>query len=263
MVPMAAERRLVLCDAHISPRTMNFLADIGIPDDHIVIEHNAFQPNQRAAYEVEYNPRSSKLPKILQLLQTKLDEGKNIVFATTSKKFLLKIQALAAEILKPDEFVCYCADSQDKDALVDVEAAWRDKRLVAYNTTISVGIDFNIDHFDLLFVHAINYGCGPVRDIFQSMHRVRKLKENTMFYSLSSTSERNNPPVTRDMAVAYLTICAELASKHMPSTAGEMPHWLYNLNIHNILEVGKSKADYERVFNQYLEMCGNEKKQHL
>lgn len=258
---MNAAKRIVFCDAHISDRTLGLLSDFGIPKSKIVIERNTFQPNQRSAYRVPYVPSRQTEPKIIELMELKLKEGKNIVFATSSKTFLGDIEKKAAKILKPSEFVCYSADSKDKDKLINVESEWKDKRLVAYNTTISVGIDFNIDHFDLLFVHAVNYKCGPVRDIFQSMHRVRKLKDNILYYSLNPSSDVDNAPNTLKKAREYIRQCNELAWQGRNSTlTNEAPVWLNNLHVHNTMEKGKSKDDYTAVFEHYLTMCGYQKK---
>ncbi len=252
-----AADRIILCDAHIGARTIECLLDMGFRQRQMLIEHNTYLPPTRTAYQLPYNARSQKLPPILALLTAELKKGKRIVFATSSRSFLEKIEVVASGILERSQYECYSAESKNKAELIDVEKAWGSKRLIAYNTTISVGIDFNVPWFDSLFVHAVNFKCGPARDIIQSMHRVRQLRENTMYYSLNTGSDVECPPTDRDTALLYIDNCAAIAK--MP-TDYRAPTWLRNVHINNIMEIGQSKANYAKVFDYYLQTCGYEKK---
>lgn len=264
-------QRVVFCDAHLSERTVNFLCNIQIPKDQVLIEHNTFKPNKREAIEIPYFAKGfSPGEKLLYHLIDVLKQGKNIVLASSSKNFITeKLQPLLLGVLRKDEYILYTADTdeEDKMALRKVEQIWKTKRLVAYSTTISVGVDFNLEHFDLLYVYACNFHCGPARDIIQSMHRVRKLRMNTMYYTLGEDPEPNCFRFNnRNEVIKYLTDIAEFASiaySHLQEQdiiEAKAPFWLYELHIHNLLEISQSKNDYGACFQALLAHSGYIKK---
>lgn len=263
-------QRVVFCDAHLSERTVNFLCNTKVPKDQVLIEHNTYKPNRREAIEIPYWSKGfGPGEKLLYHMIDKLKQGYNIVMASASKAFLIKLEQLLPGILKNEEYIIYTADTdeEDKMALRQVEQIWKTKRLVAYSTTISVGVDFNIEHFDLLYVYANNYHCGPARDIIQSMHRVRKLRLNIMYYTMGESPEPNCYNFNnRNEVIKYLSSIAEFASVAYGNLTSKdiveakAPYWLYELHIHNLLEISQSKNNYRYSFQALLNHSGYVKK---
>lgn len=264
-------QRVVFCDAHLSERTVNLLCNMQVPKHQVLIEHNTYKPNKREAIEIPYFSKGfSPGEKLLYHLVDMLKQGKNIVLASSSKRFITdKLLPLLQGVLNKDEYIIYTADTdeEDKIALKNVEKIWKTKRLVAYSTTISVGVDFNLDHFHLLYVYASTFHCGPARDIIQSMHRVRKLKDNTMYYTMGEDPEPNCYRFdNRNEVIRYLTDIKEFASiayyhlQDQDIKDAKAPFWLYELHIHNLLEISQSKNNYRAAFQALLNHSGYVKK---
>ena len=103
-----------------------------------------------------------------------------MIFYAASKSFIqTQIVPILNETLDPTEYLVYLPVAGKSHNLKNAEKEWRAKRAIVYNSTITVGVDFNLpDIFDTVLVYAQNFGCGPVRDIFQAIHRVRKIRDN-------------------------------------------------------------------------------------
>ena len=250
-------KKVVLSDAHISRRTLDFLADLGISDDQICFEENLYVARDRLAWRL---PTKNIL---LFQLQESIRTGKNVVVFSTSRSFLQKdVQGLLRQMLPEDDYIIYLPDSAAKSALKDAESQWLNKRVIAYNSTITVGVDFNIpDVFDTALVYAQNYGCGPVRDVFQAIHRVRQLKDEEIFYFLGSRPEPGCTKVrTLKGAMEYVDVCTDMRNWDSKVAGALAPTWLRKLHVRNVLEIGLSKNCYEAVFDYYLNKCGYTKK---
>jgi len=129
-----------------------------------------------------------------------------------------------------------------------------------------VGVDFNLpDVFDTVLVYAQNFGCGPVRDIFQAIHRVRKIRDNEIWYWLGAKPEPGHIPVeSLRQAQKYVDCCVEMRDWDLtdPKNQGSLaPIWVKNLHVWNILELGLSKNRFQDVFEHYLVRTGYKKKQ--
>jgi hypothetical protein len=71
----------------------------------------------------------------------------------------------------------YLFEKRDKNGdLVSINDIWNKCDILIYNICITVGIDFNIEYFDKIYIYydTIN----NVRDVIQSINRVRKYKDN-------------------------------------------------------------------------------------
>lgn len=72
----------------------------------------------------------------------------------------------------------------------DAEKEWYGLDFVAITTTITTGIDFQSDWFDVAFVY---WQSTPlIRDIFQSLYRVRHLKDKKLYFCTSRYIFRKN-----------------------------------------------------------------------
>ena len=249
-------KRVVLCDADISMRTFDFIAGMGIPTDKIVYEENVRVNRKRDAICV---PNDETL---LWHFEELIKNGKNVVFFTASKSFLNKhIIPTMTDVLglSESDYLVYTPDT--KNDIKNVEQEWSGKRVIAYTPTITVGVDFNLpNHFDTVLVYAQNYGCGAVRQIFQAMHRVRKIKMDEIYYSIHPKPEpmHRYPFDNYDDAVEYVRQSSELRA--FEEEGGNAPDWFRNVHIWNVLESALSKNKYEYVYDYFLQRYGYTKK---
>lgn len=254
-------KRIVMCDAHISNRTFRVLAELGFVPECILMERNKFVARERLA--IELREKEHLLTHLKQCIEKRLP----VCFFSSSRKFLKAVELICYRFLRPDEYVIYTPEAVEaKNRLRNVEEEWKDKLVVAYNTTITVGVDFNLpDVFHTVLVYAMNFGCCPVRDIFQAIHRVRKIKSNRIYYYLSGASDQDDAPDTEKLAVKHVQRLYEInhliLEESVPDdTHTTAPLWLYNLHVANVLEDGISKRHYRKVFDQYLLRCGYTRK---
>jgi len=190
-----------------------------------------------------------------------------VIFYAASKSFIqTQIVPILNETLDPTEYLVYLPVAGKSHDLKNAEKEWRAKRAIVYNSTITVGVDFNLpDIFDTVLVYAQNFGCGPVRDIFQATHRVRKIRDNEIWYWLGAKPEPGHLPVqSLKQAQTYVDCCVEMRDWNLadPHNKGSLaPTWVKNLHVWNILELGLSKNRFQEVFEHYLVRTGYKKKQ--
>ena len=95
----------------------------------------------------------------------------------------------------PEEEIRFYHKNGDDYAeeLLDVNAHWTKFRVLIYTSTVNVGIDFVMDHYDEMFLYITNQS-NHGREIKQMMGRIRKLK-NRVVHVLSS-SKASYVPIT-------------------------------------------------------------------
>ena len=67
----------------------------------------------------------------------------------------------------------------EKKQLSNVNETWSKARCVISNTAITVGVNFDTEHFDTIFAYYNSYMVSP-RDFFQNMYRSRHITENSI-----------------------------------------------------------------------------------
>jgi hypothetical protein len=100
--------------------------------------------------------------------------------------------------LSPDEFICYNSDSSGlvKKTLQNVNEVWSKKSCVICNTCITVGVNFDLLHFDK--VYAMWKPFVSQRDFFQNMYRCRSLVSNEIHLFTGKVSVQKNSWIHSD-----------------------------------------------------------------
>lgn len=111
---LLSARRIIFCDAHISTRTTDVLSNLGFRKEQMLVEVNIFQPNKREAIEVPYMPSTGD--QLIQVAISQLRQGKNIVFACSSKAYIEeKLRPAVTAVLQPSDYIFYTGDSPESD----------------------------------------------------------------------------------------------------------------------------------------------------
>ena len=169
-------KKVYVMDAFLCNRTINLLLNIhnapikiitspGVPLKREFIKHEHIISWQRE-------------------LICKLKEGKNVfvfypyVNEGNNNK---SMEDFVSDIIKltdltSDEIIYYNADRMKitKETLNDVNTIWSSKRCIITNTCITVGVNFDLNHFDYIFANWARWVSH--RDFFQVLYRCRKLK---------------------------------------------------------------------------------------
>jgi len=176
--------KIILCDAFLSQRTIDVYKDLGRAG---TLLQNTYKPPPRKAIPIpiKKNPETGK-ESISPLINKALDElhnKKNIFIVVSS---VAKLNDFV-EAFRPYNFIGKTYSSKinaGKLLNFDCKKEWKACNYVIITTTITTGINFDLEHFDSVFVYF--HSTPLVRDLFQSIMRVRHLKENVLYYTVST-----------------------------------------------------------------------------
>ena len=267
-------KRIIAMDADIDERSYKFIHNFR-PNDLIHLQHNTYRKGKRNVYVYPQNCAK----QFNDALLNEIDNGKNVVIILGS---LTEGQILETQLLKLGiNCVLYSKLNQISYALNElkkknpskfehcdptVEDLWVQYQVVMYTSTMTVGVDFNIEHFHCQFVLGLST-TNNVREIKQMMGRVRILTDNKIYIHNVTRKDR--------LSILYNAVHDELQEslqnpekivKYYFSDAErklylEDGKFLYRLKdniwtwltIKNIIEDNESKNYYDDIFIWMLE----------
>lgn len=107
-------------------------------------------------------------------IDDKIKKGKNVCIVSMSST----IANFYNKRYKEDyDVVIHTSRSDDKlkDELKNVEELWAKYQIVIYSPSVEAGVNFDMDHFDHIFVVLATMSCSQ-RALMQMVHRVRRVK---------------------------------------------------------------------------------------
>ena len=180
--------KVILIDALISKKTLNFLKELGIDKKHIEIIKRSVEPTPR---DLVILPKSYALTKWITDITQDLCKGKKVFVFYPYKKgnsttpgmmHLIEMFKLAYlnntnNALKVKG---YTADTDDKEKkkLDNVNKEWEDQNLIICNQAITVGVNYDKQNFDVAYILFHENAHVRPRDVVQVSMRMRTLKEN-------------------------------------------------------------------------------------
>ena len=114
--------------------------------------------------------------KFIKEIMDALEKGLNIVIIGLCTRKLQEISELLKN--KGIKFMIHTRDTSDamKELLKAVDEHWKDQQAVMFSPTVSVGVDFSIEHFDKIFSYVIP-GTACPRMYKQMLGRIRKVND--------------------------------------------------------------------------------------
>lgn len=171
-------KKVYLMDAFMCNRTKNLMTAIDNQKSKVITSPSVAEKRMFIKYK---NTQSW-----IHTLAEKLNKGENIFvfypYKQENKKNPSMFQVVETLIqltgLTKDDFIYYHADVGDetKKTTMDVNTIWSNKRCVITNPCITVGVNFDLNHFDCIFAFWAVW--VSQRDFFQTLYRCRKLKSN-------------------------------------------------------------------------------------
>ena len=115
---------------------------------------------------------------IKQIMEA-IDKGENIAIVGLCTRKLEEIAQMLKE--KDIKYVIHTRNTGDplKKELKNVNEFWKKFQVVLFSPTISVGVDFSVEHFDKIFSYVIP-NTASSRIYGQMLGRVRKIKHNNI-----------------------------------------------------------------------------------
>jgi hypothetical protein len=189
---LATARRVVCMDANVGDRTLHVLQKMR-PAHPIHFHWNQYQ---RAADDQYYF--SADQAVWLDHLFERLREGQRVVLPTNS---LAEAEAFEAAIRQrfPEKaarlYSSRTPPSEKERHFADVHTYWSDLDVLIYTPTVSAGVSYELEHFDVLFGYFTDMSCD-VETCRQMLARVRNIATKEHYVCLSGRA--NNLPATVD-----------------------------------------------------------------
>jgi hypothetical protein len=256
---VSTARYAIFADAFVSPKTINLVKELR-GNTRIKYEWNVHITVPRKAFEhASFDHLSHKAFEMLK-------DGKKLFFVFGSKD---KADTFKANVNKEMPWIrtlIYTRTEGNRDDLYNVRDIWNKCDLLIITSTITVGVNFNIAHFDSVFIYCS--GFGPlIRDIIQAHMRIRHLTDNTMHYYIFNQPNHMEGPFLRSVEEAkrYLDYHREFIlkltekiskSELIHAEFQEMLGW-FKINLsHCLFEKRLSQHYPKHIFEEYLKVCG-------
>lgn len=256
---------IICCDAFLSTKSTHVMSKIS--NKKKIICKNISPLVRRKA--IEYDTIMSLIESLIQDLKL----NKKIFFVSASKEKVDYLEKLILKHLPEKKYKIYHSSSKEK--IKNVNEDWKDVDLIVVSPSVTVGINYDLEDFDLLYLYGSPNSCC-VRDIFQSSMRVRHIKENVMKFSICKAFQSKN----KDESIFSLKNIAEriLVDKSLqkdfyqcviqkPRSDGivyldqnwmDMSNWMFLNKVYSMKEKNQSRSFYKRIFYYYLGICNYE-----
>jgi hypothetical protein len=170
-------KKILALDGDFGNQSYDYLKTIN-GDEHFTVLQNNYIPAVKT-----WNFTNDK-SKFDELIDNDLRNGKKIYISTMSSEMGSRYEALYLNKYR----VCLHTSTTDdslKAELKDVNNFWVNFDLVIASPTIEAGVDFNVEHFDRMYV-VLSSGSTSPRGLNQMTARVRNLKDLTVHCYLNS-----------------------------------------------------------------------------
>ena len=273
----------ILSDAFINPKVIKFVEnfeyikqpptiDVAFtghnPYGHIVFMKNEYIPEERTCVELPRAKIGEDLyeDNLKNQLISSLKKGKKCVFVVASqargKEYITDI----LEQLPNINYKFYHSQNNDDvEDLLNVSESWYGLDLLMYTSSITVGVNFDLEYFDELYMYS-SCKSSVVRDNFQSSMRVRHIKDKVMYYQVFGKVFGVDKDVVDDIDTVEQIIKnkvtledeldKQLDEDEERLSWSKMPKWLFDIHVHNVYESNISSLHHEELFDYYLGACG-------
>jgi len=187
-------KKVYIMDAFINARTPQLLKDID-PKGRVIAIKNPEPPQPR--YFIGVPDSKTWVAEI----GAQLRAGKNLFifypFVDSSPKHISMdqlVQTLSIVSGLPEtDFIHYHSKqpASVKKTTQNVNEVWATKRCVVTNTTITVGVNFDIEHFDSIYAYYANW--VSQRDFTQVLFRCRTIRTNNIYIFREGGKGRSSP----------------------------------------------------------------------
>ena len=185
--------RKIFADAFLGQKFIRFISNLEVPT---MVYNYLRRPREKRVEFVRYdlknnkkslesklgvkiNPSDSMMFKLLKLLE----DGKKVYCVCSSKNKVQKWHSVIARKFPGKKILTYTGgkNASFKDG---VNGVWNKYDLVMTTTTITVGISFDVLHFDCICLHVSTMSRNRLSDVFQAHFRVRRTRDNVLYCSL-------------------------------------------------------------------------------
>jgi hypothetical protein len=205
-------KHVVLMDAGISDRTYNILAAIrgdrcassdssdGSDDGQTLIYHrNEYKNSAEDTYFITANKM-----KWLGVLHFMVDSGFKIAVPISSLAEAKTIAHCLARKHPKKRIQIYSSEtnnSEKREHFSDINKYWSKYDVLIYTPTVSAGVSFELEHFDMIFGYFTDMSC-PIETCVQMIGRVRNLADKELYIYLEAAG--GNMPTSIETIKQYV-----------------------------------------------------------
>lgn len=193
----------------------------------------------------------------------RLQNGEKIVAVIMSEKKATQLDEKLKNLFPDKNGNCYTGKSCNKEDFKRVEEVWIELDWVIITMVATIGVDFDKEHFDTLFVYAC-LGSAIVRDLCQAMMRVRKISNNLLYYVIKPGFRQCSYGYTmksikwhmnqRNKKLIDIKNTINNKLQQALITTDGRPAWLKQLEEHYIYEQNSTNINFRGYFNAYLKI---------
>lgn len=255
--------KVLFADAFLGNRTVKISESLRNIQHSEVIE-NTYCPYERKAiqlFAIDNKGRTGPaISYFCNQIVEDLDAGLKVAVVWGSKN---KAKAFCDMFLKETKhtYKLYSSESspEERDDLADVENNWKYISCLNYTSTITVGVNYDPEdtavQFDKLYLYACAAG-GLPRDTAQALLRCRKIKSNTLIYTVD-TNALQTALYGRESIRAAIADKERVILQQNPIAKWERaPKWAEENYIENENENGAKCIAFNDILNGYLEKSG-------
>ena len=180
--------KVILLDAFINAKTIEYLSEMSVP---CLCYNYLRKMEQRSATIVKTPGRS--YDALLPLIKADLANDKRLYIVMSSAKRAAEWEAECRAQFPDKRFKVY-AKGEGKN-INDVRAEWSELDCIFTTTTITVGINFDLERFHKCYMSFSSAAHNKVVDLFQSHYRVRKLIDKQVVVHISDMPEMSQSKV--------------------------------------------------------------------
>jgi hypothetical protein len=254
--------KVLFADAFLGTRTVK-IAEALRNISHSVVIENTFCPYERKAIQLKAFNKGKELPAVGEFcnrIMEDLKKGLKIAVIWGSKN---KGKAFVTTFLKDTKYNhrFYSSESspEERDELSNVEEAWKSLDCLNYTSTITVGVNYDpadeAMQFDKLYLYASAAG-GLPRDTAQALLRCRKIKSNTLIYTVNTNALQTAIYGRETIREAIVDKERRILQQNPVAKWEKAPKWAEDNYIENENENGAKCIAFNEILNGYLEKSG-------
>ncbi len=237
----------VIADADISERSWFFLNITRATDEdpERPIKNLEFHRNPFVSSKTKYIDYCGQFEFIQSMLNDLVIHRKKVFFVSNSAKYLKKVKhfvethimselekymrngddsseieiayvSFLIELRSSIKLIHGEMSNTEKANLVNCNTEWLEYRLLMISPTVGAGIDFNMEHFDVVYMHGSSHS-NTSRGLMQMKGRVRKVKDQLCHVFLSddpSASSSAQPSKPVELDTCYSIIKSQVGKHH-------------------------------------------------
>ena len=244
-------KQILMLDAFIIIPVSQLINSLGLKFNYI---YNSFEPARNIVKLIPCMKKFGRVYKsdisaLFKKITELLKDGKKLFMVSSSKQ---KADEIYYRLKDKYKIAIYTSEKGNRKDFENVETEWKKYQLIICSTTLTVGVDFSESYFDYKICYMSASG-AIVRDLIQSLYRVRKIKGRKIFVSIYDKCINEKHYLSRDSILNVLNDrkgCMKEFGVGYSDTK-----WYKKIMASSLFERSISKWHFKKVLFEYFRYC--------